>query len=73
MADPTRVLAALDRYDEATLRTMRVAMARAAQLLDTGPRGSLAEEVLRRFARVARGETPAVPRTTKTPLRVLDL
>ena len=72
-ADPGRALAALAAIDDARLRRMRAAMATAARLLDYGPRGRLAEAVLARFVRVSRGELPAVPRSTKTPVPVLKL
>jgi len=77
--DPAKVLEALQRLDETKRRAMRVAMAAAAVKLDSGPLGSLAYEVLRRFVRVARGghgggkAIKAVPLSTRTPLPMLPL
>ena len=71
-ANATRVLARLGLFDEATLRRRRAAMARAAHLLDCGPRGGMAEAVLRRFVRVADRAVESVPLATATPLPMLQ-
>lgn len=67
-ANATRVVAALGAIDEARLRRMREEMARAAHLLDCGPRGGMAAAVLERFVKVADGVVKAVPASTSTPL-----
>ena len=72
-ANASKMLAALSRFSEPRLRQMRRAMAKAAHLLDSGPNGGMAIEVLKRFVRVADRKVNAVPGVTDTPLPQLPL